>query len=734
MTEIKESVNVLQENEEELESTRKMMLMKLFTGVKINRMSNTFWEQLTCVGFNPIMSQLEAVVSIKQATGYSGNLCSMGSTEYVAFFVDWEDGAGYQLVGWTSFKVSDISDVPPGPQHPLQYMVYYPLDDKLHRKCCNTAVLPKVRAILAWNQIPSSPDYLPIFGNRLETTIQIRPSKSILCLLKNIAIKADINKKIVEDQSIKSSLSSMENIDINADLCGFNFPNVKLEEIAQAYKRAGVDDHRTVFSVVYPLIKGGDALQFVSTIHDKVSIEKADINLSKVINALAVILPQGNTTYEEVICAGLNTSSDILGAVVHIKKPLGYSGGLCKKGSIEYVAFWADWDNNGTYDNYLGTASIEVHDIDKFPEEGLYYSVMLQANFTDRLKTCKEPNTIRLRAVLSWAVPPSTTDPNDLNYWGNRRDVVVQIRPGVANDGLSDLIYDVGNVPLPSISPVTHLAYPSAVILANCSQLGDRPFGGSVRIGGRIYNTGGPGTVHYQVQYAPHGSGIWLPVATTQTWELMHPNPFDPLYPEEVVTMTNADGWFPYMENPLATPPIFERTSLLAVWQTDTLNGLYDLRLAYTEDYPITPTSLIHYSNIVTIVLDNVNYVASTTPNLVVDPTSTLDIVIDGGDCHTYDKGAQISGHLRALHSYFWLWTLDLQPATHIHGTQASPPCRSYAAIADNGDANAQWSLDTSNLDKCGYTLTVWAYDRAIINSNAALTHWNRKSVGFSVK
>ena len=66
--------------------------------------SNTFWEELTCIGYNPLLSQLEGVISIKQATGYSGNLCSTGSMEFVRFFVDWGDGAGYQDVGLTSLK------------------------------------------------------------------------------------------------------------------------------------------------------------------------------------------------------------------------------------------------------------------------------------------------------------------------------------------------------------------------------------------------------------------------------------------------------------------------------------------------------------------------------------------------------------------------------------------------------------------------------------------------------
>lgn len=730
-----ESAKTAQVTERKLEMTRKMMLTNLFSDVKMDLMGNTFWEQLICVGFNPGLSQLEAIVSIKRSTGYSGDLCSNGSTEYVAFFIDWGDGAGFQSVGLTSFKVADISNAPPGPQHPLKYMVYHPLDDANHMKCCNMEVLPKVMAILAWNQIPSGPGYMPIFGNRLDANIQIRPLNSPFCMFKDIVIDANAAKKLgVREKSVKAFLDSLENLDINADVCGFRFPQAKLEELAPVYKKNDVEDHRTVFTSIYPLIKGGDALQFASAVYDKASIIKSEINLSKVADALAVIPPQGNTTYEEIVCAGLNTACNILGAVIHIKRPYGFSGDLCKDGSLEYVAFWADWDNNGIFDEYLGRAIVEVHDIDRLPAEGLYYSVMLPTNFTNHLRSCKDPNIIRLRAVLSWSIPTSTTDPNDMNYWGNRLDVVVQVQPGKINDNLLDLIYDVGSVPLNSISQVTHLAYPSTVILADCSQLADRPFAGSVNICGRIYNTGAPGTVHYQVQYAPHGTTSWLPVTTTMTWQLMHPNPLDTLYPRQDVTLNEPDGWLPYMEDPLALPPIFERRNLLAVWHTGSLNGHYDLRLAYTRNYPITPASAIHYSDVVTIILDNVDFRPSPTANSVVDTASTLDIVIDGGDCHAYDQGVKINGHLRAIDIRFWKWWLDLQPETHTHGVRASPPCRSYSTLTDNGDGNASWSLETQNLDKCGYTLTIWAHDRAIIDSNVALVHKRSKAVGFSVK
>ena len=146
----------------------------------------------------------------------------------------------------------------------------------------------------------------------------------------------------------------------------------------------------------------------------------------------------------------------------------------------------------------------------------------------------------------------------------------------------------------------------------------------------------------------------------------------------------------------------------------------------------------MHYSDVVTIVIDNVNYNVSPTPNSVVDTTSTLDIVIDGGDCHSYIQGHVIKGHLRAMDRHFWRWTLDLQPSTHTHGVTATPRCRAYGSLLDQGDANAVWEIDTDQggtkkLDQCGYTLTLRAYDRAIVNSNGAVVHHNNKAVGFSI-
>lgn len=709
----------------ELTKTRKLLLANAIFNQPIDIQGNTYWEELTCVGFNPQLEQLEAVVSVKRATGYSGNLCSNGSTEYVRFFVDWHDGNGFQDVGLTSFKAYDISDAPPGLQHPLKYMVFLGLEDNKHQKPCNQPVLPTVRAVLGWNEIPSlDPNDVPHFGNRLDADIQIEPR---LPALIELIDKGLINKKI----------DVLSNIDLGAELTPAKLQPVGLEALKEAYRKAKVPDHRLAYQTISAAIKGGVNIAAIASQPDIAQIAKLKLNLSKLIETLDS--SSADTTYEELVCAGLNTDTDTLGAVIHIKEKYGYSGELCQTGSKEFVAFWADWENNGSYDNYLGTASVEVHDIQR-TEDGLYYSVMLPVNFSEHLRKCADPNIIRIRAVLSWATPPSTTDPNELEHWGNRLDVSVQLRPfeGIV-DGPVPLFYTVGSVPISNISTVTFLAHPSGGALNPDNCIGpieppmDRPFGGRVKVRGRIYNTGAPETVYYQVQYNI-GDG-WFGVTDRHTFVLMHPDEPDPLDQEEIRAEFRADRWFPYLEDLTATPPILERSASLAWWDTGSLNGPCQIRLAFTKDYPITPASVIETSEAVTIVLDNTDFRVNPGTGAEVNREYSVDLVIDGGDCHSYEKGDTFTGHLRVIDKHFWKWRLDLEPTSHTHNTQAVPRCKSYGSLVDQGYEDEPWEVDTTELDPCGYTLTVHAYDRTIIDSKGAALHSRaHKAVGFSVR
>lgn len=137
---------------------------------------NTDYEQLGCIGLDEGTGSPDALVgtlAVKLPTGYLGNACSAGSKEYVAFWIDW--GGGWQWVGTPSVTVHDILSIPKGG---LNYAVYQPVDLNAHRKPCGEgAVTAKVRAILSWDIAPPSnnPDYVPVWGNRLETVILVNP-------------------------------------------------------------------------------------------------------------------------------------------------------------------------------------------------------------------------------------------------------------------------------------------------------------------------------------------------------------------------------------------------------------------------------------------------------------------------------------------------------------------------------------------------------------------------------
>src|SRR5579863_3376454 len=137
---------------------------------------DTEFEQLECIGLEEGDGGPDALVGtlvVKLPTGYLGNPCTAGSNEYVAFWIDW--GGGWQWAGTASVNVHDIASIPKGG---LSYAVYLPVNLNPHRKPCEDGpVTARVRAILSWDVAPppANPNYVPVWGNRLETTIFVNP-------------------------------------------------------------------------------------------------------------------------------------------------------------------------------------------------------------------------------------------------------------------------------------------------------------------------------------------------------------------------------------------------------------------------------------------------------------------------------------------------------------------------------------------------------------------------------
>jgi len=57
---------------------------------------DTTYENIGCVGFNPQINRLEAVVYINEENGYDGDVCSNGSQEFVRFYLSYDNGVTWQ--------------------------------------------------------------------------------------------------------------------------------------------------------------------------------------------------------------------------------------------------------------------------------------------------------------------------------------------------------------------------------------------------------------------------------------------------------------------------------------------------------------------------------------------------------------------------------------------------------------------------------------------------------------
>lgn len=131
--------------------------------------TNTEFEELESVGFSPEKGCLTAILKVKKGVGFNGNLCTSGSREYVAFWVDWGADGGWSYLGTSETHVHNLGE----DSGAVCYAVPLALNerdlDRLNR--CRMPV--KVRGVLSWSVRPSidNPNQLEYYGNRLETYI-----------------------------------------------------------------------------------------------------------------------------------------------------------------------------------------------------------------------------------------------------------------------------------------------------------------------------------------------------------------------------------------------------------------------------------------------------------------------------------------------------------------------------------------------------------------------------------
>ena len=635
---------------------------------------DTTFEDLCGVGYSPERRRLEATVVVKRATGYGGPLCSPGSREYVRFYVDY--GSGWQDAGIAAAQVHDVpngKDCDGHPDHPLTYIVGVPYDPS--GKVCDSPQLPLVRAILSWQTAPPAgqPDWPSVWGTRHECHVQIAPRKPKLSDLVTL-----FKPKLTSDVTLPKWYAAAADTEIAAPP-----PSPRsLAKLRADYAQVDVPAHRYGLVDIHPLLASGDPQQ----VQQKAEVWKsAGIDWAAGVKAL--LATKGDVSYEELECLGLDNNTDMLVGTFRVKKPYGFSGGPCSAGSTEYVAFWADWGAADCAYTYLGTVKVGTHDYNPMPAGGLCYSALLPVDLEGVRRGCDKPVIGRIRAVLSWGVPPSTTDPDAIPHWGNRVDTHVQVRPGDPVSGPHITV--LGGIPTAKIEQSglnIGLTKPDAVFAENgmpADGLGRPcPFAGRVSVHGVGVT---PGLTLYRLLVRNVTLGTAFTPVTTKFWVtdfLGNPVPVTP----------GVDGWL--------VAPMQNSTHLLG-WIDTSGDDLWAVRLELSSS-PVTDTRSFQLDNTLRLAEDG-----------GADPDNTGDLhITSGGDCGKFAVGDTISGWFVARDRHFAGYSIDTVPYPAPAG-QLTPASSTTQTPA----GGLSWSLDTTGMTPCGYVIELWVSDLAIVNS-----------------
>jgi hypothetical protein len=292
-----------------------------------------------------------------------------------------------------------------------------------------------VRAILSWSvpPPPNDPNFIPVWGEVHDTHIQIDPLQWIFI------------GELLKEARLKLPPQFAEALDLSQPVPAAKPQELGAVELQAMYKDKGVEPHRFALVEAQKLVSQPLLSESLMSQGFKGVLQGLDIDLAGLFGKLFPV--DGDTRYEELECIGLNPNQDTLVGVIRVKLPNGYSGGPCTAGSREYVTFWADFDNNGSFETCLGTTSVNVYDFAKLPKEGLEYAVFLPVDLRCRRRPCEEgPVVVRVRAILSWQVAPPCSNPNYVPVWGNREETLIHIKPGptCGQEGHTPIIQTVG--------------------------------------------------------------------------------------------------------------------------------------------------------------------------------------------------------------------------------------------------------------------------------------------------
>lgn len=709
---------------------------------------NTTYEELMCIGLQPDANRLEAVVNIRQHTGYGGDACSTGSREYVRFFVE-RSGTWVDL-GDVSFTVHDMPNSSP---LPLSYSVDIDLNEA--RKYCDEQNFVNIRGILSWTwePTPGNASFNPPWGNVVNVRVQIAPKWFPILSLGEL-----LADKLIE---LKPSLLSQVNLNQTLEVKPA-LPKT-FAELKAFYAKKNVPGHRFGFAEAQKLLKNPvtsslmpaakSAPTVTKSVEGKLSLPSAEtLSLGPELGAIisALLDTQGDTTYEQLECVGYNPETRTLGGVISLKQSSGYLSGLCDAGSTEFVGFWLY--HNGGWES-LGTAQVQVHDLTGVSAaHPVQYAVFRGVNVPEDL--CQKIIGLPLRAILSWQTPP--TDPNSPPIWGNVLDTNVQPIIGDASvgnecvrlmrinrvgiSGISNVAENVG------LGPMIGLADPTGDA-QDCNNANDSPFGGPIYLEGDF-------TVKSDAYFNPV-TGAVLPGAKPQryTAQIEGISPASP-----PVMLTNSFGITVFPVNPPLGSPSTQvlqqfvnqdglsaytyyegivqavNPRSLAVWDAGGLpEGQYRITITGYEWNGAAYVALGTGPQTKDVYVFNgfphselvlVNGVPTSAP--FQRPEVALHIASPGGDCGDVSVGDTIQGTFSVTDRFFGSVGIALEPITVNGIPQLLKPVQITvsAFVQPNGVSYGQtaqavttgmagtWTLDTSGMTPCGYTVVLSAWDR----------------------
>lgn len=663
--------------------------------------SNTTYEEVTSVGYNPHIKRLFATLDVKKSFGYSGDLCDDGSTEYVRFFVDF--GSGWVDAGVVA---TDVHDIPGGKdcanktQHPLTYSLELPYSPA--RKWCTSPQLPQVRAILSWNVEPpaGNANWTPVYGNVIDCAIQIDKSWWFKHFLDDLVAEVKIPIDLLESvlPTLPPELPEIP------DLPEPPFPGpdpspltaakaLSLAELMETYstptrgkaRKLTVEPSRFAFAELQA-ITASPGLDISNISAVKAILDAGKIDISDLV--LEIEDTTGNISYEELVDIGLDYNREKLDATYHVKKSTGFSGGLCTTGSTEYVAFWADWNDTCEWE-YLDTVEVKAYDFERLPDGGLCYTASLPVDLTDIKEKCEDPKVARVRAVLSWNAPPSTTNPDLVPTWGNRLDAHVLV-PRL--EGAPGQLTIVGGVATFYISDVDGLTVPGAKFVDSGNDVDSLgrscPFGGLIIVRGPAVDG-----KRYRIQVIDSGGASQT--LTEKIWVTPKIGPGD--YHHGTV-----DGWFDYLDY----DDNFEQ--VLGYYRSSG-DGLVTIQLEIEGD-GVVDSQIVQ--------LDN------TWPDVA------ISITAPGGDCDLMAPGVLLEGLVEAEDLYMGSWSVVIDGGPG--GFGPVPVTTGGSGTISTPAGGSVWTFDTTGLVQCGYVVRVTATDRAIVGSGPS-HHKRSTDVGFCI-